>query len=123
MDNQELFDRVVRHLLTQGVRSTNEVDGSFLCAYRNEDGLQCAIGCLIPPDLYDPEFEGLHVVSSSPLGERLRTVTRLAYHNLALARSLQMVHDQIEPYQWSKKLRELAELFGLDDAEVERGYA
>jgi hypothetical protein len=27
------------------------------CKYRTSDGRACAIGCLIPPALYDPEFD------------------------------------------------------------------
>lgn len=31
---------------------------SGTCLYRTDDGRKCALGCLIPDDLYDPAFEG-----------------------------------------------------------------
>lgn len=51
---QEVFDIVVNHLFTQGRPAYDGVQG---CMYRAPDGLRCAVGVLIPDDLYDPEFE------------------------------------------------------------------
>jgi hypothetical protein len=51
---QEVFDIVVNHLFTQGRPAHDGVQG---CMYRAPDGLRCAVGVLIPDDLYDPEFE------------------------------------------------------------------
>lgn len=55
MTNQEIFDKVATHLLSQGKRSAL---GGVGCAYRGDGGLQCAIGCLIPDELYRYELEG-----------------------------------------------------------------
>jgi hypothetical protein len=52
---QEVFDIVVTHLITQRRPS---YDSSKCCMYRAPDGLRCAVGVLIPDNLYDPEFEG-----------------------------------------------------------------
>jgi len=52
---QEVFDIVVNHLFTQGRPAYDGVQG---CMYRTHDGLRCAVGVLIPDNLYDPEFEG-----------------------------------------------------------------
>ena len=52
---QEVFDIVVNHLFTQGRPSYGGVQN---CMYRAPDGLRCAVGVLIPDNLYDPEFEG-----------------------------------------------------------------
>jgi hypothetical protein len=52
---QEVFDIVVNHLFTQGRPA---YDGVQNCMYRAPDGLRCAVGVLIPGDLYDKEFEG-----------------------------------------------------------------
>lgn len=48
----------VRHLLRQG-RSAIQLDsaGNVLCRYLADDGLKCAIGGLIPEDLYSPKLE------------------------------------------------------------------
>lgn len=49
------FDIVKKHLLTQNKQSVEEFSGK--CRYRGGEGLKCAIGCLIPDDMYKPEFE------------------------------------------------------------------
>jgi hypothetical protein len=52
---QEVFDLVTNHLFTQG-RPARVDDGR--CRYRMAGGLRCAIGALIPDELYKEEFEG-----------------------------------------------------------------
>ena len=52
---QEVFDIVVNHLFTQGRPAYDGIQG---CMYRTHDGLRCAVGVLIPDDLYDKAFEG-----------------------------------------------------------------
>ena len=49
----EVFDRVADHLLSQGKRSTDR-NG---CLYRTEDGLRCAVGCLISDEYYSELLE------------------------------------------------------------------
>jgi hypothetical protein len=41
---QKIFDKVVKHLFKQGVKA---YEGS-VCSYLTDDGLKCAVGCLIP---------------------------------------------------------------------------
>jgi hypothetical protein len=53
LDYQKTFDAVLAHLRKQGKRA---IDGES-CMYRTEDGLKCAIGCLIPDDKYDPKMD------------------------------------------------------------------
>jgi hypothetical protein len=55
--DQEVFDQVANHLLTQNKRSVSATDNT-LCVYRSPDGLKCAAGCLIADDEYDPRMEG-----------------------------------------------------------------
>ena len=45
MDRRKIFDTVVAHLKAQGKQAKN-ITGS--CSYLTQDGLKCAIGCLIP---------------------------------------------------------------------------
>ena len=54
MTGQEIFDSVLAHLRKQGDASLN---ASGKCAYRGEGGTACAVGCLIPDELYDPRIE------------------------------------------------------------------
>ena len=107
--NQEVFDKVARHLLTQNARA---VDGDGFCRYRTPDGLKCAVGCLIPDELYDPEMEGKSVCSlvreESGVGKYLQEF------NLALVMALQGVHDAVTPSQWLSELLDVASRFVLD---------
>jgi hypothetical protein len=57
LDKQQTFDRVLAHLRAQGVPATASPSGGA-CNYRTKDGRMCAIGVLIPDNLYDPRIEG-----------------------------------------------------------------
>jgi hypothetical protein len=92
------------HLITQNKKSMNI--GGF-CAYRGCDGLMCAIGCLIPDDVYNPNMDA---------DCTLWSITRIVgidehYH---LCCQLQGIHDGEEPSMWPTKLANLAMEFGLD---------
>lgn len=54
MNKQEIFDAVAIHLFKQGVQSRAEVGP---CLYRTKEGLKCAVGALIPDELYDPSMD------------------------------------------------------------------
>lgn len=41
---QKIFDKVVKHLFKQGKKAHN----GQVCLYLTDDGLKCAVGCLIP---------------------------------------------------------------------------
>jgi len=82
--------------------------------YRNRDGMKCAVGALIPDDMYDLEIEGL--------GADKPTVSRILLklgHNVALCRELQIIHDHCCTMGWNDKLRLLAEQHGLNTAVLE----
>lgn len=55
---QDVFDRVVTHLRTQGKRAYSDLFG---CMYRAPDGTKCAVGCLIPDEVYNKTWEGMGV--------------------------------------------------------------
>jgi hypothetical protein len=57
MEAQEIFDTVAKHLLKQGRRATDP-DGGVMCSYRGACGTKCAVGVLIPDELYDAVMEG-----------------------------------------------------------------
>lgn len=56
-NNQTVFDYVCHHMAAQGRQSANEGQ----CMYRSEEGLSCAVGCLIPDDFYSPLIESVSV--------------------------------------------------------------
>jgi hypothetical protein len=54
MAEQEIFDRVAVHLLTQKVHSIN---GIGECCYRGNNNTRCAVGCLIDDEEYHPDMK------------------------------------------------------------------
>lgn len=113
MTKQEIFDRVSGHLLTQKRQS---VDSNGNCTYRWKlpDGpvLSCAVGCLIPDNLYRPSFEGTGVSGLLRMVEPLREL--LGMENEMLLRELQWLHDKEPVDYWKVKLSTLAAGLGLD---------
>lgn len=100
MTNQEIFDKVHQHLLTQRVAAV--ADGA--CAYR-AGTRSCAVGALIPDNIYVPAIEGCSVsvlVSdskaeyNSPLAPVL-TAAGFTPDQYTLLRDLQRVHDRLLP--------------------------
>ena len=95
---QECFDRVAEHLLTQNCRSVDQEDG---CVYRGVQGRKCAAGCLIPDKAYSADFEG----STWSMLSRCAIVPSA---HKGLISTLQCLHDNsIEAY-WKKRLKSLA---------------
>lgn len=104
---QEVFDFVVTHLLTQNERAT-EGNG---CGYRvkKEDRvLMCAAGCLIPDDVYTPKMEGL---TWSGLYEH-KLINIKAHKDFISV--LQNVHDLNSVEKWKEKLVSFAEIRNLN---------
>lgn len=99
---QEVFDQVVEHLLNQNKRSFLSRRG---CLYRFEN-LKCAAGCLIADEEYNEKFENNNWNSLIKYG-----LVNDNHHDLI--RSLQIIHDDFEVYQWKKELIELAKTENL----------
>lgn len=56
LTKQEMFDIFVPAIIKQGRKSMRNTVSTW-CAYRSHDGLKCAVGMLIPDELYTPEWE------------------------------------------------------------------
>ena len=112
--DQTIFNRVAAHLLAQGRPSLSDNEGE--CAYRGEDGLRCAVGCLIDDAHYSEALEGYSV----QLGDVLRAVkSSLGLQHLAprtadLLGDLQLLHDLTPPEEWREGLKELARQYDLE---------
>jgi hypothetical protein len=104
LTNQQIFNKVAKHLLEQNEKSYNGLD----CVYRSPDGLMCAAGCLIPPHVLVPEGQAF-----SDLATAIHEESRIAHTSLALVQTLQGVHDGCNPERWPSRLREVADDFGL----------
>lgn len=102
MTNQEAFNISAGHLLSQMKVSADETN----CLYRGPRGLKCAIGCLIPDELYLPEMEN-NGIQHPIFASMLPTVDR------ALLIELQVCHDRFAPSSWKEKLRGIATFFKL----------
>lgn len=129
MTQQEIFDAVLAHLRKQGKASMSDPAS---CRYRGPGGTSCAVGCLIPDELYDPLIEN---VSSTqifkgyrPYGResdwpKLRPIMdRLSKHlgaeNEPLLDALQRAHDSELVAQglpaWEYRMRVIARDFRLE---------
>lgn len=115
MTNQELFDRVATHLLTQNAKcgvfetDVDEIEHQvFRCKYRDPEGHKCAIGALIPDKAYRPCFEGLGVGDAE-----IRRAAGLSDSQVDIGSALQETHDELEPGKWRAALLGVARDFGL----------
>src|SRR5688500_4424543 len=103
---QEVFDQVKAHLLTQNKQSVDHEK----CLYRGPDNTKCAAGIFIDDDRYTPDFEGR---SWSGVAEKLGVRA-----HCELIGGLQIIHDNREPSEWKNELRLYAEKRGLVYNEV-----
>ena len=133
--NQEIFDYVANHLLTQNEQSvtvysvstmeslTKRPDGydKIKCNYRSRKGnkrLSCAIGCLIPNKLYNEDMEGKSVVG---IIEKYDSISKYLIgdnapiNKIELLSALQDVHDlwKANHSDWKSSLNKVAAKFRL----------
>lgn len=95
---QRIFDRVVEHLAQQGKPAMTK----GTCMYRTEDGLSCAVGCLIPNDKYEPAMENQRVgavLNAWPALNKILGISKVSYIKTAdidFLRDLQSAHDRAD---------------------------
>ena len=109
---QQVLDKVAKHLLKQGERSTEKNDGG-LCAYKGVSQfsgkrISCAAGCLMKRDEYDPKFE------CNPWEGLVRNKKVSSNHQM-LIMNLQRIHDTCDPEDWMDALKDLARVNYLSD--------
>lgn len=87
------------------------------CLYRTPEGNKCAVGCLIPDEVYTPDMEGVGIDSLLDCGERpvrplCQTLAGVDRHFLSAA---QESHDGAEDVEsFLADLDWLAQRYGLD---------
>ena len=91
MDNQEFFDKATSGFLKQGVLS---VDKTGECVYRCDDGRRCAVGFVVPDELYRFEFEG-HAIETL-IAEREDVEAFFSKVTALFAVEIQRCHDSID---------------------------
>jgi hypothetical protein len=113
VDRQAVYRRVRDHLLKQGRRSW---DGGLGCLYRGPGGLKCAVGALIPDELYDPKIE--HAACDEMRVIRvLRKIPGMedvSNEDAGFLRGLQSIHDRDDPDEWEESLGDFAREHGLE---------
>ena len=108
MTKLEILEKVSAHLLAQNAKS---MFSHKVCAYRGKDGLKCAIGCLIPDDLYNSYFEGngVGIVGGIIYALRFAGIDCEEVGMLTFLRALQSIHDTTPPEMWELQLRAMRE--------------
>lgn len=110
MTTQEAFDKVVEHLLTQNEKSMGE--GSCTCLYRGDNGTKCAIGCLIPDELYRYDFEARSISAIRITNPSIL----LLFKDIPIEflTGLQKIHDREEVKDWRQHLIEFGSRWELE---------
>lgn len=115
-EKQLVFNTVVTALLKQGGPSSAD----DMCLYRGPKGVKCAIGHIMPDELYRSDMEGKDISNFIPFeavcGTELIEVTRDDSH--FLQRLQQRLHDDLGEHDFVNKLksaaREFADIFRLN---------
>jgi hypothetical protein len=105
---QEVFDKVAMHLLSQNERcGTKEDDGVFQCKYRF-NGMSCAAGCLIPDEYYNELMENKN-------WRKLCEDKLVPERHVGFIYRLQLIHDDEDcaVEDWRDLLIDLAHQHGL----------
>jgi hypothetical protein len=139
---QQIFDRVLTHLRTQGQAARHVYDGGTSCRYRLEQDngptLSCAVGCLIPDDVFEPGIEGSSIGAILSLAEDYEKAGGLdnmpahkwLYENvrehLHLLQDLQRAHDghmkgETAMLRWECQMRAIAAYRNLTYTEPTQG--
>lgn len=101
MTNFEAFTTVKEHLLKQGKKALN----NNKCMYRGDNGLKCAVGCLITDDEYYVGMEHKAVCD-------INQIDSLCWLDEDMLDSLQEIHDNMEVDEWESELNDMEkELF------------
>ena len=126
LDHQSIFDRAVIHLMSQKRAALLPHGGG---AYRGRCGT-CPVGQLIEPKDYAPSMEGVPIRFLGAAGEDAPDYMKpgIAALRRALLRSrinvddqitvdllncLQNVHDVFGPWEWNRRLEQIAVQFCL----------
>ena len=114
---QDIFDKVVNHLLTQQSQSVGVafIYGNGHCLYRGPDGTKCAVGALISDEHYNYALEGI-LAGDPPVKNAVeKSIGReLTMDELVLLSDLQYIHDDTPVEEWEQSLREEADKWNLN---------
>ena len=110
LTHAEIFYKVSDHLSKQNTKSG--IDG--YCRYRGNNGLKCAIGCLIDEDEYESGMEG------DSIGFLFNTYTfrnfDSSYENIL--GDLQTIHDKTSVKEWPCGLETVRQRYRIPKREA-----
>lgn len=111
LTNQEIFNKVATHLIKQNKKAMKR----GVCKYQTEDGLQCAVGCLIAKEDYIPSIEGLALYQDK-FQHNFNTLLRDIDYSTSyiLLKDLQDIHDNRSVCSWKRNLINLGKEYYLD---------
>ena len=114
---QQIYDQVATHLLKQKATSMGtdpEYPEKEICAYRGDGGKMCAVGCLIKDEFYDVNLENSSINNKDVVDAVKRSLdSDLSNISIILLGRLQRLHDGVNPMEWKRALKEVAEEFEL----------
>lgn len=124
---QEVFDQVANHLLTQKERCAfyNDAASFYSCKY-HYNGLKCAGGCLISDEEYERYNNPLSPNGNNLEGLIWKDFVDLGYappNHQELIRRLQIIHDSEIYFKhggWKESLKTLAEEYRLNTKVLEQ---
>lgn len=100
---QQLFNRVVKHLIKQGRASTMQL----IC----EDGTRCAIGCLLPPTT---DHKAGLVLSYNSWPMKLVYNSTTDKMKRSMLRELLDIHDTGHTENWPDQFLEVSQEYKLN---------
>jgi hypothetical protein len=89
MDNQTAFDIAYKGIIAQGGPSVMLKGGETACLYRGENGRKCAIGHLIPDEMYTSDMDGEYSSLECAIQDSEIVI------DFEFALDLQTVHDSL----------------------------
>lgn len=120
---QQLFDDVVNHLRKQGCKASgkNLYGDISTCLYRGDNGTKCAIGGIIPDELYNPILENRtchSIMYPTDLSDDkkplcLQVGNLIGLSNESLADRLQVIHDADNVEDWEEGFKKVADEYHL----------
>ncbi len=117
-NNQEFFDRVAKHLLTQKVKAIEKNHmGNDQCRYLDCNGNKCAIGCWIPNG-HDAQDAQMGISNLMNTYEDIKEI--FSNVSISLLERMQSCHDSHDIDKWFGRLKSLAREYYLDVSVLEQ---
>ena len=116
LTKQDVFNIAANGILKQGKRSV-----SGLCLYRGPNGLKCAIGMLIPDELYENHFEGNSAGESGVIEALIKVGVPNTAEYADFLEHLQGVHDDHPVEDWDRELVNFAHHYDLNPLPMYEG--